>query len=240
MSKKLEPKQIAKYVCGLNSFPSLMGKQIKTILAIDGTGSMGPALTKTMVILDSAFDEINQILTKFKSNNYFEMKIIIYRNYNAPAEMLLLKTPFEQKTDNLKGFMRGIQPAYGWGREAVEVGLQQINRDEKVSQVIIIADAAGNSLPETQAKRASKTEQYWNNQNFPLADGNYELQQIVKKEIPIHSFYIDGPTKPHQYFTNMSNQTHGQCQKFNVNAPDASSVLAQFISKRILEKAASS
>ena len=57
------------------------------------------------------------------------MKLIVYRNYNCTAEMLLEKTNYEVKTEKLKNFLKSIKPDGGWGHEAIEVCYQNINKD---------------------------------------------------------------------------------------------------------------
>ena len=55
-------------------------------------------LKKVLSILDESFDGITNVLKKCKVNSYFEMKIIIYRNYDSSANLLIEKTPYEVKT----------------------------------------------------------------------------------------------------------------------------------------------
>lgn len=81
------------------------------------------------------------------------MKIMIYRNYNSPYNKILESTAFESKPDNLKVFLSKTTASGGWGNEAIEVLLQAVNKEEKVDQLIIIADAAPNEESEVTLKR---------------------------------------------------------------------------------------
>ena len=73
------------------------------------------------------------------------MKIIVYRNYNCPANQLIEKTGYEKDSENLKQFLSGINVNGGWGDKALEVCYKEINKDEKVDQVILIGDTASNT-----------------------------------------------------------------------------------------------
>jgi hypothetical protein len=59
---------------------------MKTILGIDGTGSMGAGLKKTCEICSVAFERAYKVLEDNKVKASIEIKIMIYRNYNSPHE----------------------------------------------------------------------------------------------------------------------------------------------------------
>ncbi|ETO30348.1 hypothetical protein RFI_06774, partial [Reticulomyxa filosa] len=65
------------------------------------------------------------------SPNSFEMQFVVYRNYNAPEDMILQCSTWESKPENLRNFMECIEADYGWGNEAIEIGLAHVNRENK-------------------------------------------------------------------------------------------------------------
>ena len=95
------------------------------------------------------------------------MKIVVYRNYNSPYNQILESTAFENTPNNLKIFLSKVTASGGWSNEAIEVLMQAVNKQEKVDQVIIIADAAPNSDSDVTLKRQHYGESYWNNYGFP-------------------------------------------------------------------------
>jgi hypothetical protein len=130
--------------------------------------------------------------------------------------------------------MKKVKAAGGWGNEAIENCYFDINRDDRVDQVIIIGDAPGHTHAETNLRRTtSNGETYWQSRGFPLVYADSELLLLKNKRVPIHSFYIP-KSKACLYFNQVSSETGGLSQPFNVDAADASSMLAEFIASRIL------
>ena len=85
--------------------------------------------------------------------NCFQLQFSVYRNYNSPIDEISQASPWETKPENLRNFMDKIEPAGGWGTEAVEIGLQHCNLENKIqpiSQVILIGDIGANSKKEVQ------------------------------------------------------------------------------------------
>ena len=56
---------------------------------------MSAVLTKTCSICSQAFVRAYQVLEERKVQGTFEVKVMVYRNYNAPAEKILESTAFE-------------------------------------------------------------------------------------------------------------------------------------------------
>ncbi len=80
------------------------------------------------------------------------IQIAVYRNYNAPLNMLLQYSGWNTKPLDLKNFMNNVKADYGLGEEAIECGLLFANeeadqpKDEiPLSQVFLIGDAAPNT-----------------------------------------------------------------------------------------------
>jgi hypothetical protein len=67
----------------------IKSETIKTVIAIDGTGSMGAALNAVLTILKDTISRTDDIIKMKMPNNSFEHKIMIYRNYNTNLEKIL-------------------------------------------------------------------------------------------------------------------------------------------------------
>ena len=115
LEKDMNPDKIVEKIKNLNSYPEMKKKVVKTVLALDATCSMTIALKQVLSILDEAFDEINLILKKFQAKGTFEMKLLIYRNYNSNADMILEKSAYEVRPENLKKFLKKVSASGGWG-----------------------------------------------------------------------------------------------------------------------------
>jgi hypothetical protein len=104
-----------------------------------------------------------------------EVKIMVYRNYNSPAEEIVEGTTFESTPVMLKQFLSRVGPKGGWGNEAIEVLFQFLNREEKIDQVILIGDAAPNLPQEVTSKRKGKGDAYWIGKGFPATHFEKEI-----------------------------------------------------------------
>jgi hypothetical protein len=145
----------------INKSVEFCNNVIRTVIAVDGTGSMGGVLSKIINILKEMMERTEIVLKEKKVNINIEIMLMIYRNYNSSHAEVLESTPFESSLDNLFKFMSKVAPKGGWGNEAVELTLQAVNKLDQVSQMILIGDAAWNQINEVKAKRASKGEGYW-------------------------------------------------------------------------------
>ena len=166
---------------------------------------MSSVLAQTLLILDQTFGRTHEILNESNVEGSFELKMCVYRNYDSPAELLLEKTSFENRPGNIQSFLKTVTANGGWGNEAIEVFYNHVNSLQKVDQVILIGDAAANSLREVRNKREYRGESYWNGNNFPFMNEDEEIAKIIDKKIPIHSFYI----AKQNYFKEVSKKTGG-------------------------------
>jgi hypothetical protein len=62
---------------------------IKTILGIDGTGSMEAGLKKVCEICSASFERAYQVMKDSNVKASIEIKIMIFRNYNSPYDQIL-------------------------------------------------------------------------------------------------------------------------------------------------------
>ncbi|ETO01529.1 hypothetical protein RFI_35911, partial [Reticulomyxa filosa] len=209
-------------------------KRSRTIVLMDGTGSMGHLLQKAKNAVSTMFERISTILKENgESPNSFEMQFVVYRNYNAPADMLLQTSTWESKPENLRSFMESIQANYGWGNEAIEIGFSHVSRETtkgSVSQVILIGDAPANTKEEVLMKRKESKqynlgEAYWNS-NALYSNPTYyedELALLKQHNIPVHAFYVEN--KAQKNFMQIANISGGRCEKLDINSKRGSDQL---------------
>jgi hypothetical protein len=101
------------------NYNEIKSETIKTVIAIDGTGSMGAALNAVLNILNDTISRCDEIINMKLPNVSFEHKIMIYRNYNIkPMERILEQSDFSKNPEYLKAFMTNIKPEGGLGNEA--------------------------------------------------------------------------------------------------------------------------
>jgi len=195
----------------------------KIAILIDATGSMNICLKKTKNTVHETFQRITSIL---KENDIdlqiFQVQIIAYRNYNAPASQLIQSSGWCNDAKKIHKFLEKVDPCYGWGNEAIEVALQFLNQDLKdVKQVVIIGDAGPNEQNEVFTKREQSNpessqvkgkskhtgEKYWMDTKFKKKITYYEkeLQKLIDEEIKINAFYLNEAAK--RSFEKMANAT---------------------------------
>ena len=71
--------------------------------------------------------------------------------------------------------MSSVRARGGWGYEAVEAGLQAMNKLEDLSQGVLIGDAGGNTLEDITTVRNIRGEQYWISKDFPKTTQEAEI-----------------------------------------------------------------
>ena len=169
---------------------------------------MSSLMIKLVNTLDQCFERIDKILTEKNVKSTMDMKVCVYRNWNSTAEKVLETTSFETKPNNLRKFVQRISVDGGWGNEALEVFYQHINKIDEVDQIILIGDAPANERDETTSRRQSKSEKYWNDHKFPLCYAEDEVNKIIGRKIPIHSFYLNRYCQ--KYFESVSSRTSGK------------------------------
>ena len=192
---------------------------------------MSAVLKKACSICSQAFERAYVVLNDTNVQGTFEVKAMVYRNYNSPAEQILESTAFESTPVNLKSFLNNVQASGGWGPEAIEVAMQAINKEPELDQIILIGDVMANPPDEVTTKRKNRGESYWNARGYPKTEMEQELAKFNNK-CPIHTFYI----RAGEYFTPLSKKTGGESDRFDVNSPRASEDLTAFIVCQILEQ----
>jgi len=207
---------------------------MKIAVCVDATGSMGSLLGKTKQKIREMFKRIRGILKENGHDpNSFEIQMVAYRNYNAPASDLLLYSGWQNDPSSLDKWLSTVNPAYGWRNEAVEVSLQFVHEDQNVNEVIVIGDAAPNTKQETDYKRKNGNQQ-WKGGAFETAVYfDDQLQKIKDRGLKINSFYLREGAK--QSFQNMANVTGGNCEKLDIDSANGAEQLTGLISKAVLK-----
>ncbi|ETO32398.1 hypothetical protein RFI_04716 [Reticulomyxa filosa] len=218
-------------------------KSSRTVVLMDATGSMEHLLQKAKNTVCTMFDRISTILKdKELPPDCFEMQFVVYRNYNAPEDMILQASPWESKPDNLRKFMETICAGYGLGNEAIEIGLAYVNtqvKEMEISQVILIGDMPPNKRQEVQKRRQIKGENYWKGTKFPIPTYyKKELGSLKKNNITVHAFYVNEQAKGH--FEAIARTSGGKCVELQINSDEGSEQLTGVVSTTILKHAGGS
>ena len=184
------------------------------------------------------FERAASVLTdKGIEPNQFEVQFVFYRNYNAPAKSLLQCSSWESTPINLRAFMETIKPEYGWGAEAIELGLWQVNQEvqkgNNPSQVILIGDAPPNSNDDVITKRSYRGQSYWESTKFS-APTFYkdEMQQLIEKNIPIHAFYVHEDAR--EAFQEIADASGGRCEALDIASSSGAELLTNLVTEEIL------
>jgi hypothetical protein len=80
---------------------------------------MSTVLKKACTIIEASFKRVYDILKQKDIKSGFEIKIMVYRNYNSPVEEILESTSFENTPEKLQQFLRKVGASGGWGNEAI-------------------------------------------------------------------------------------------------------------------------
>jgi hypothetical protein len=138
----------------------------------------------------------------------------------------------------LTQFLSTVSPSFGWGREAIEVGLQHVNTElakgVAVTQVILIGDAAANTDDEVTQKRRGGRVKWDQSTRFGTATTyKSELSKLVQRRIPVHAFYVHKNAE--QCFREIveeagkSNEQQCRCEFLPANDPKGAAVLTMLV-----------
>ncbi|CAF5006004.1 unnamed protein product [Rotaria socialis] len=187
------------------------------------------------------FERASDILTlKGLSCNVFQMQFAVYRNYSSDVNKILEVSSWETKARNLRAFMSTIGPEGGMGEEAIEIGLWHATKESEteggISQVILIGDAPANTQSDVTEKRTKLGEAYWEQTRFAVPTYyEDELQKLINKNIPVHSFYLTDYAKDN--FQKIAISTNGRCEFLNIKSPQGARSLTDFVTEEVLRKA---
>ncbi|CAF4303167.1 unnamed protein product [Rotaria sp. Silwood2] len=179
-----------------NGGVSTVSEISRTVLLMDATCSMSNLLSATKDTVCTMFERASGILEgKGLSKDSFSMQFAIYRNYNSRENKILEVSSWQTKGSHLRAFMNRIVPEGGWGEEAIEIGLwhavKESEKQDEISQVILIGDAPPNTKIDVAKKRASFGEHYWKTTRFAISTYyEDELETLKNKNIPVHAFIL--------------------------------------------------
>jgi hypothetical protein len=132
--------------------------------------------------------------------------------------------------------LKTIDVEGGWVNEAIEIGLFHANRETDLSQIILIGDAAPNTIEEVKSKRNNGTYiDIWKNSIVYQEPTFYmvELSSLKSKEIIVHAFYVDERAKAS--FEGIAKETNGTSKYLNINSNKGSEDLMNLVNVEILK-----
>jgi hypothetical protein len=210
---------------------------IKTLILLDATCSMDHLIDKTKKTIEKMFERIAHVLDENNiKDKSFQIKIAVYRNYNSPEDKIYQGSTWESKPQNLVQFLKMIDVEGGLINEAIEIGLFHANRETDLSQVILIGDAAPNTIEEVKSKRNNGTyADVWKNSIVYQEPTFYmdELQILKSKNIIVHAFYVD--KRAQTSFEGIANETNGTSKYLNIKSNRGSDDLMNLVNVEILK-----
>ena len=212
----------------------------RTLCLMDSTGSMGNLLDAGKQTVSLVIQRAKEVLTDDKRNpDCFEFAIAFYTNYSSGPTKILRTSPWVKKVDELMVFLKNNGLDGGQGREAIEIGLWFANQEfDKAPtiplQVMVIGDAAPNTLDEVRSRRKAYDASY-NWKNTPFCQEVYyetELDKLKQKNVKVFTFYVANGAK--EAFTKMTTEANG-CSYLDINnAAKGSQELLDTLAKVIL------
>jgi hypothetical protein len=217
----------------------------RTVVLLDGTGSMGHALAMTKqrlaVVFQRAFDIIQQALGP---STGFQMQLGVYRNYNVDQEWKLFQhTDFEGAPANLVQFLSDVRVDGGISSEAAELGLAhalRMHEADPVGQVVVIGDAPPHSRQESQTNHARRHPALASMKRFPHPVFFDEVKrELEAASIRVSTVYVPtgGSAAWRKGFHAMATADGFQTdlQDLHANAAESAAMLTDCITTSILE-----
>ena len=232
---------VKSYIIKLNENKSFMSNSVtKTLILIDGTGSMRQLLEKTKQTLETMF---NRAFSVLNSSSKFSIKIAVYRNYDAAKENKLIQNSnWESEAENLVKFLQTVRAEFGLGNEAIEIGFWQANREVNLSQVILIGDAAPNTENDVQQKRLKYPEGLRKSVDF--ANPVFyltELHKLVAKNVIVNAIYLKNIKKDQnvqktdiESFQEIARLGKGKYEYLDLFSSNSSQLLIDLITQQVL------
>lgn len=91
----------------------------------------------------------------------------------------------------LRQFLGSTKCSGGQGNEAVEIAFWHANQEQDVKQIVIIADAMGNTPAEVEQKRRGIGERQFAGTRFEVKTTvDKELALLKEKKIPVDAFHL--------------------------------------------------
>jgi hypothetical protein len=220
----------------------------RTLVLLDGTGSMSGALENSKKAVRLMFDRAKKVIADAKVNVSFEMQIAIFRNYSSGPNLLLECSPWSSDAETLKRFLDPITISGGQGNEAMEIGFwhanQQVAQPSGLSQVIVLGDAMPNTEADVKSKRSGTD---WSATPYALPTHyRREIDHLKSASVLVHAFYVV-PRKSLMFrdsamaaFDTLASLTGGTSASLDVNNSTSTTsleLLTSTVTKRILASA---
>eukprot|EP00048_Salpingoeca_helianthica_P005522 m.88664 g.88664 ORF g.88664 m.88664 type:complete len:671 (+) comp13632_c0_seq2:4786-6798(+) len=175
----------------------------RTLVLLDGTGSMGGLLDNCKDAVQFMFDRAKRVITEAKVNVAFEMQIAIFRNYSSGPRLLLECSPWSSDAATIKHFLTPITVSGGQGNEAMEIGFwyanQQASGPGGLAQVIVLGDAKPNTEGEVRGNRSGARID-WSTTPYALPTHyRAELEKLKQANVLVHAFYVVPETSRYIY-----------------------------------------
>jgi len=228
-----------------------MATTSRTLMLLDVTYSMNALIEKTKTCIGTFFDRVQKVLDHEGIESGFELQIATFSNYNVSVEEILEHSTWEAKPHNLSLFLRTLNTRGGWGNEAIEVGLMHAlveHQKRPIDQIILIGDAAANSLSDIQNNRShgyrgscGGADAYWDVQTpawsssgIPKMDATGVLSSLqAVKPVPIHCYHMQ--KRAVSSFQQLAGATGGgTAQSLDVNSKSGANLLTDAVCKQIL------
>ena len=88
---------------------------------------MSHVFPRVVTVVQNAIPDIYEVIKQAKVEGSFDIKFVIYRNYNSNEEKLIEYSNYENKSGALSSWIGNINVDGGWGNEAIEVCLNHLN-----------------------------------------------------------------------------------------------------------------
>jgi len=199
------------------------------------------------------FKRIATVLDQQNVTKGFEMQVAGYRNYNAPAELLLEHSPWSARPEDLLPHLKQLEVSFGWQDEAIEAAFIHLETETKlvpVTQVILIGDRGAQTAEEVRQKReighsadGKTSAQYWEDARLPwmpeglgVATSAEDVIQRMRTNmmfVPVHAYYVD--RKAQSSFESIATMTDGTSGFLDINQEGAAENLVGLVCTQILE-----
>lgn len=217
--------------------PGMQGKA-RIMVLLDATGSMGRMMDAAKDTVGLMFDRAGEIIKEHlgDATEQFEMQFAVYRNYSSGPGKLLEASAWKSDPAALRQFLGSTKCSGGQGNEAVEIAFWHANQEQDVKQIVIIADAMGNTPAEVEQKRRGIGERQFAGTRFEVKTTvDKELALLKEKKIPVDAFHLVANSNLKRYYDQITEATGGTNQYLNVQKPEGRELFIGHITTAILQ-----
>jgi energy-coupling factor transporter ATP-binding protein EcfA2 len=226
---------------------SLFKKVSKTVILLDTTGSMGTHITSTKHAITATCEAICGTLKDFGySKNSYLIKIIAYKQYDDgrgnPEKEFITESAWTSDPEVIKTFLNGT-PARGGsdpGEEAVECAIFTLKEEKDLSQVLVFADAGGNTKEQILHHKNKSGAEHWAKSKYKdVKDFKEELKEFKElnktSKIPFFAYPLSNDKTLKNDFEYLAKETGGECKLLDPNSVTAVKELGLEVGSRIVK-----